>query len=236
MALGGGKELVSPSTVDEVQEVVRAAPAVAVVGSAHSFNDACVNSGGVTLSSAFLSIINEIDVDTMTVTCGGGATVGELCRFLQPRGCALANVASFPHLTVAGAISTGTHGTGQKFPMLAGNVAALELVTADGDLLRVSRDDSDPSTFQALGTGLGCTGVITSVTLDILPEYRIDQRVYGNIPLADFAAETALRSADNVGALLNFGAYICSISENYFDISIAELHRSKRHPHICSTF
>eukprot|EP00040_Diaphanoeca_grandis_P021009 m.111813 g.111813 ORF g.111813 m.111813 type:complete len:522 (+) comp28146_c0_seq1:33-1598(+) len=200
--------MVAPAAVDEVQEIIRDCDQLSIVGSGHSFNDASRTTGGTMISTAYLNVISEIDVETMTVTCGAGTTMGELCRYLHARGCALYNTASFPQLTVAGAISTGTHGTGVKYPGVAGNVAALEIVTGDGTLKKLARGEED---FKAAAVSLGALGVITSLTFDILPEYTINQRVYGGINIETVSFSETLRSADNVGALINFGAGVIEL-------------------------
>jgi hypothetical protein len=91
--------LASPSDLTELQQVVREAEKLRVVGSAHSFSHLADAPDATMLSLAFMARIGEIDPDAMTVTAEGGVTLGELCRYLAPRDCALHNVASFPHLT-----------------------------------------------------------------------------------------------------------------------------------------
>eukprot|EP00658_Telonema_sp_P-2_P020801 TRINITY_DN18246_c0_g1_i1.p1 TRINITY_DN18246_c0_g1~~TRINITY_DN18246_c0_g1_i1.p1 ORF type:complete len:106 (+),score=18.87 TRINITY_DN18246_c0_g1_i1:240-557(+) len=90
-----------------------------------------------------MSLIDEINVDDMTVTVQGGATLGQVCRFLSARGCALSMSASLPHITVAGAIGTGTHGSGLLHRNLASQVAAIEFVTHNGETRHYKRGDPD---------------------------------------------------------------------------------------------
>ena len=106
--------LASPSDLTELQQVVRDAEKLRVVGSAHSFSHLSDAPGATMLSLAFMARIGEIDPGSMTVSAEGGVTLGELCRYLAPRDCALYNVASFPHLTWVGAAATGSHGSGSS--------------------------------------------------------------------------------------------------------------------------
>lgn len=198
-------EFLAPGTVDEAADAIATAGRVAMVGSGHSFTDCSRAPGGLLLSSSYLNRIDEIDADQMTVTCGAGATVGELSRFLHNRGAALPNTASFPQLTIAGAMATGSHGTGPAFPGFAGFATELEIVDAAGGVHRARRGDK---LFQAAGVGLGALGMITEVTLEILPEFDVHQRVYGGISVDHFIEHAAqdMCRADNVGALIDFGA------------------------------
>jgi xylitol oxidase len=107
---------------------------------------------------------------------------GQLCPYLDQQGFALHNLASLPHISVAGACSTATHGSGSKNENLAAQVSALELVTASGDLLKLTRD-KDGDTLRAAVVGLGALGVITKITLDLQPTFTMKQYVYENLPL-----------------------------------------------------
>ena len=134
--------------------------------------------------------------------CGGGATIGELCRFLSPRGVRLRQVASLPHVTVAGAMATATHGTGLATPIIADTVAAFDLVTAGGDITTFERGTDS---FDAAAVGLGALGVVTSVTLDIVEDVVLDQQVHVGIPLANFRASEEMQGATRASALISFG-------------------------------
>ena len=124
-----------------------------------------------------------IDAAARTVTVAAGITYGELCPYLESKGFALHNLASLPHISVAGACTTATHGSGEKNGNLATAVSGLEFVTAAGDVLKLTRD-RDAETFRGAVVGLGALGVITAVTLDIQPTYTMRQYVYENLPLA----------------------------------------------------
>jgi alditol oxidase len=109
-------------------------------------------------------------------------TYGQLCPYLDRKGFALHNLASLPHISVAGACSTATHGSGEKNGNLATAASALEMVTADGEMVELSRQ-RDGEVFRGAVVGLGSLGVITKVTLDIQPTYMMRQYVYENLPL-----------------------------------------------------
>jgi alditol oxidase len=163
----------SPSTLDQVREIVAAAPRVRVLGSRHSFTDIADSAELLTLDRLATGVV--VDREAMTVTIGGAVRYGELAAELARERLALANLASLPHIAVAGAVSTATHGSGDGNGNLATAVAALELVTSDGSVLRAGRGDPE---FDGLVVGLGAAGVVTRVTLDVEPAYEVSQRVF----------------------------------------------------------
>ena len=124
-----------------------------------------------------------IDVDAAgeTVTVSAGLTYGEVAVVLHRAGRALPNLASLPHISVAGACATGTHGSGDGNGNLASAVSAVEMVTADGDLVTVSRD-ADPGRFPGTVVGLGALGIVTRLTLDTVPAFDVRQYVYEDLP------------------------------------------------------
>jgi xylitol oxidase len=160
-----------PSTLEELREVVAAAGKVRALGSRHSFNDIAAAPEQVSLSA----LPPDIVVDGDTVSCGGGVTYGELAGALNAEGLALHNTASLPHISVAGAVATGTHGSGDANGNLATAVAALELVTSSGEVVRAARGDDG---FDGMVVGLGALGVVTRLTLDVEPAYEVRQRVF----------------------------------------------------------
>ena len=170
----------APATREQVQEIVEAAPQIRVLGSRHSFTDIADAAELVTLEHLPPGVV--VDRAAMTVTCGGGVRYGELALELAREGLALANLASLPHIAVAGAISTATHGSGDRNGNLATSVAALELVTSDGAVLTAARADPD---FDGLVVGLGAVGALTRVTLDVEPDYRVRQRVFEGLEWRD---------------------------------------------------
>src|SRR5258705_1773303 len=118
-----------------------------------------------------------LDPAARAVTVEAGISYGQLCPYLDGKGFALHNLASLPHISVAGACSTATHGSGEKNGNLSTAVSALEIVTAAGDVVKLSRK-SDGEIFRGAVVGLGALGVITRITLDIQPTYTMRQYVY----------------------------------------------------------
>jgi xylitol oxidase len=170
----------SPGSVDEVRQVVKSCAKVRALGTRHSFN-AIADS---TQNQVSLKRLDHITLDekSRTVTVGAGVTYGALSPWIESRGYALHNLASLPHISVAGAISTATHGSGVHNGNLATPVAALELVTADGEMVQLSRE-KDGDRFLGAVVGLGTLGVVTSVTLDVQPTFQVAQSVYQNLSL-----------------------------------------------------
>jgi alditol oxidase len=162
-----------PSTVEEVREIVARAPRIRVLGSRHSFSDVADSAELVTLEGLPADAV--VDRERMTVSVGAGVKYGELAEALNAEGLALRNLASLPHISVAGAIATATHGSGDANGNLATAVAGLELVTSDGELIDVARDDAD---FEGLVVGLGALGAVVRISVAIEPSYEIRQRVF----------------------------------------------------------
>jgi xylitol oxidase len=162
-----------PSTVEQLQQVVAGAPRVRVLGSRHSFTGIADSAEQVSLRGLPADVV--VDHDAGTAACPAGLTYGELALALQREGVALANLASLPHISVAGAVATATHGSGNANGNLATAVAGLELVTSSGELLQASRGDPD---FDGLVVGLGALGAVTRLTLDVEPAYQVRQRVF----------------------------------------------------------
>jgi xylitol oxidase len=167
-----------PRSVEEVQSIVAGSPAVRALGSRHSFNTIADTTGDL-ISLEQLDVPVTIDASSMTVTAGAGMRYGELGAELQAAGYALANLASLPHISVAGAVTTATHGSGNGNGNLASSVAALTLVLADGSLLTLTRGDAD---FAGAVVGLGSLGILVSMTLDIEPTFDVAVNVFENLP------------------------------------------------------
>ncbi len=178
----GAARFHAPTSVDEVQSIVVAAAKVRGLGSRHSFNTIADTKGDL-VSLAALPPQVELDTQARTVTVGGGIKYGELATQLHENGWALANLASLPHISVAGACATATHGSGAGNGNLATAVQAMELVTASGELIDISRDD-DPELVDALAVGLGAFGIVTRLTLSVEPTFDVAQRVYEHLPMA----------------------------------------------------
>ena len=172
------RNLHTPATVDEVRQVVKKCTHLRALGTRHSFN-AIADS---TENQASLKRLDQITLDekARTVTVGAGVRYGDLATVIDQRGYAVHNLASLPHISVAGAIATGTHGSGLHNGNLATGVAGLELVNADGELVRLSRE-KDADRFSGAVVGLGSLGVVTSVMLDMQPTFQVAQSVYQNL-------------------------------------------------------
>jgi alditol oxidase len=163
----------------EVQDFVKKQAKLKVLGTRHCFNN-IADSKDTFLSLKPLDEIVSLDPQARSVTVDAGITYGQLSPLLDNKGFALGNLASLPHISVAGACSTATHGSGEENGNLATAVSALELVTADGDVVRLSRRQ-DTDFFKGAVVGLGALGVITKITLDIQPAYQMRQYVYENL-------------------------------------------------------
>jgi xylitol oxidase len=163
-----------PANMAELQDLVANAGKVSALGSRHSFNDIADTSGTLVVLDLLDAGIS-VDTQNMTVTVSGGTRYGTLAAELQRRGFALHNLASLPHISVAGAVATATHGSGDGNGNLATAVAALELVTADGTVITARRGDPG---FAGMVVGLGALGIVSRLTLDIEPSFDVAQTVF----------------------------------------------------------
>ncbi len=136
-----------PTSVDELQELLSVSRAVRPVGTGHSFNR-LADTDGDQVSVAGLPHLLEVDPDERQVTIAAGMRYGEVAGPLHDRGWALANLGSLPHISVAGAVATGTHGSGERNGGLATAVRALQMVVPGGELVTLDRD-RDGDTFTA---------------------------------------------------------------------------------------
>jgi len=173
-------ELVRPRSVARVQRIVASNDRLRVLGSGHSFSP-IADTRGVLVSLADLPAMVEVDAGRAQVRVAGGLRYRDVVVLLDEAGFALANLASLPHIGIAGAVATGTHGSGVDNPGLDAAVAAIELVTADGDLVEIRRGDPR---FPGSVVSLGCLGVVVSLTLDLVPRFAMRQYVYERMPLA----------------------------------------------------
>jgi alditol oxidase len=178
------EQLVIPRSLDELCSAIASARHVKVIGSRHSFNDIANTTDTMVSMEQFVEI-GEPDAIEWTVTVGGGVTYGQLASHLQSRGWALHNLASLPHITVAGACATATHGSGMRNGNLAAAVVALRLVRADGSTAVVVAGDDD---FDWMVVGLGAFGIVAELTLRIEPTYDVTQWVYEGVPLQRIAS------------------------------------------------
>ncbi|MGX1366549.1 xylitol oxidase [Streptomyces canus] len=201
------RELHRPHSLDGVAALVADSARVRVLGSGHSFNEiAEPGPEGVLLSIAGLPPVTDVDSAARTVRVAGGVRYAELARAVASHGLALPNMASLPHISVAGSVATGTHGSGVGNGPLASAVREVELVTADGSALTIGRDDPR---FGGAVTSLGALGVVTALTLDLVPSFDVEQYVFTELPLAglDLAAfGTVMSTAYSVSLFTDWRA------------------------------
>ena len=167
------EKLHRPTTIEQVQEIVANAASVHVLGSRHSFNDIADSSELLSLENLPADVV--VDHEAHTVSLGGGVKYGNLAKTLNEEGVALHTLASLPHISVAGAVATATHGSGVTCGNLGTAVAGLEIVTSSGEIIKASRGDPD---FDGLVVGLGALGAVTRITLDVQLAYEVKQRVF----------------------------------------------------------
>ena len=179
-------KLHEPANLEQVQQAVAHSHRIKVLGTRHSFNGIADSTENF-LSLHKLNRIIALDRTGHKVTVEAGIRYGELCRYLHDNGYALHNLASLPHITVAGACSTATHGSGDQNGNLATAVHALEIVNAKGDIVLFSREHEEEA-FAGAVVGLGGLGVVTKITLDVIPAFQMVQHVYENLPLTQLEA------------------------------------------------
>jgi xylitol oxidase len=201
----------APKDVAEVQQYVKHLTSIRALGSRHSFNTiADTTASQISLTHLDSIVINE---KAKTVTVGAGVRYGTLAPVIDAKGFAVHNLASLPHITVAGAIATATHGSGVKNGNLATAVSAIELVNADGELVTLSRK-KDPAKFAGQVVHLGALGIITRVTLDLLPRFDMTQVVYRNLSMDQLE--------HNLEAIMGAG-YSVSLFTTWQDNRIAQV-------------
>jgi xylitol oxidase len=167
------EKLHRPKTIEQVQQIVASAANVHVLGSRHSFNAIADSTELISLEDLPADV--RVDHEAQTVSLSGGVKYGDLARTLNDEGVALHNLASLPHISVAGAVATATHGSGVTNGNLATAVAGLEMVTSSGEIIKASRGEPD---FDGMVVGLGALGAVTRITLDVQPAYEVKQRVF----------------------------------------------------------
>lgn len=178
----GARRIHTPTSVAELQELVAATPRIRALGTAHSFSHVADTAHDLVSVSGLPPVI-EIDRAAARVTVAAGVRYGAVAQAVHEAGFALANMGSLPHISVGGASATGTHGSGVRNANLASSVRAIRLVTADGELLELSRD-ADPDRFPGAVVALGALGVVVSLTLDLVPTFDVRQVVYRDLPAA----------------------------------------------------
>ncbi len=196
------RQLHRPATVEQLADVMASADSIRVLGSRHSFSDIADADEQVSLDA--LSPDFVVDRDAGTVSCGAWLTYGRLADALAAEGLALANLASLPHISVAGAVATASHGSGDQNGNLATGVAGLELMTTAGELVACTRGDPD---FDGLVVGLGALGAVVRVTLDVEPAYEVRQHVFEGMSWATLGEhfDAVMASGYSVSAFSRWG-------------------------------
>lgn len=174
--LFGPEQFHQPASIEALRTIVRQSDRLRVLGTGHSFSPIADTPGDL-ISLAAMPPRLEIAEDRTTVTVSSGTRYGELAQHLDAAGLALHNMGSLPHISIAGACSTGTHGSGDTNQALAGAVRGLELLRTDGGLITLGGHDLAGATV-----ALGLLGVVTAVTLAVEPSYEMWQLVYDDLP------------------------------------------------------
>jgi alditol oxidase len=179
-----------PRSVDEVCELVRRSDNVRALGTRHCFNAIADCPAGNLISLKNIDRVIRFDgpnTAERTVTVQGGITYGQLCPLVDREGFALHNLASLPHISVAGAIATATHGSGVRNGNLATAVVGMKIVNANGEEKAYSAKTHGDD-FAGMVVGLGALGVVTELTLKLQPRYDMRQRVYLDLPMEQLRA------------------------------------------------
>jgi xylitol oxidase len=176
-------EIHRPERIEKVQDLVRRTERLKVLGTRHSFNDVA-DTTGTHISLDHMNQVISLDGSAETVTVEAGINYGQLCPWLHRQGWALHNLASLPHISIAGACSTATHGSGDRNGNLATAVSALDVVIADGDIVALSREQ-DPDRFAGVVVALGGLGIVTRLTLDLQPAFDVRQHVFEDVSLTN---------------------------------------------------
>jgi xylitol oxidase len=179
----GTSNVYYPKTVAELQEVVKKYDKLTALGSKHSFNTIANNTNNL-VSLRDMNKIVSLDSAANTITIEAGLRYGDFAPYLDEHGYAVANLASLPHITVAGACATATHGSGIKNGNLSTAVAAIEFINAAGDIITLSKK-KDVDAFYGAVVHLGAIGVVTKLTLDLIPTFKMKQFVYLDMPMSE---------------------------------------------------
>ena len=178
-----------PTSVEEVQLLIKRFDKVKALGSRHCFND-IADSKFALIGMEKMNKVVSINKSAAEVTIEGGMNYGQLSPYLESNGFALHNLASLPHISVAGACTTATHGSGVKNANLSTSVTALEFVAADGTVHNLTKKENREKFLGAV-VSLGAIGVITKVTLALVPSFQMRQYVFEELPLAELSSNFA---------------------------------------------
>jgi alditol oxidase len=170
-----------PGSVSELQSLVKGCNKLRGLGTRHCFNTIADSKYNL-ISSLKLSNILSLDKANNTVTVESGIKYGELSPHLDKQGFALHNLASLPHISVAGSVITATHGSGVQNGNLSTAVRGLEMVIADGTVVELTKE-KDGETFDAAVVSLGALGIVSKVTLAIQPTFSMRQQVFLKMPM-----------------------------------------------------
>jgi xylitol oxidase len=203
----GAAELRHPQSTSEVQTLVSRGTPLRALGSRHSFNPIADTTGDLVSLDRFEPNI-VVDETARTVSFAAGLRYGDLASELQARGWALHNLASLPHISVAGAVATATHGSGDRNGNLATAVSAFEFVDGTGEVVTLRRGDAD---FAGAVVGLGALGIVTRLTLDVEPTFDVRQDVFTGLRWDEFLG--------NIDAITS-SAYSVSVFTNWLGDSI----------------
>ena len=204
------KELFAPKNVEELQSLLKSNDVTKALGSRHCFND-IADSPISQISTKNLNKLVGIDEKSMTVTVESGVRYGDISPHLHMKGYALHNLASLPHISVAGACATGTHGSGIGVGNLSSAVRGIELITGDGSVVEIGQDHEH---LNALVVGLGAFGIISKVTLAIEPTFTMRQDIFQDIPLKELA--------DNFESIMSAG-YSVSLFTDWMDEKVSQV-------------
>jgi xylitol oxidase len=197
-----------PVSIAQVQDIVAGSGRVKALGSRHCFNDIADTTGDLidfTGLPADLEVIGD-----GTVTVGAGISYGRLATALQQYSLALPNLASLPHISIAGAVATGTHGSGVANRGLGASVSGVELIRGDGELVTLSRGRDEE--FAGVVVSLGALGILTRVTLDVEPTFEVRQDVFDDLPWSELEAhfDDIVASAYSVSVFSNLQGHAAS--------------------------
>jgi xylitol oxidase len=204
-----------PASAEELQQLVKKLDKQKALGSRHCFND-IADSPKNQISTRRLNKIVQLDTDKNTLAIQSGARYGDFARELDSKGYALHNLASLPHITVAGACTTATHGSGVTLGNLATHVIALEMVTPQGEIIKIDRSHPE---FYGFVVGLGALGIIINITLELEKTFQVRQDVFQELPLASLEK--------HFDEIMSAG-YSVSLFTNWLDQKISQVWIKRR--------
>jgi xylitol oxidase len=175
------KNIFYPTNEDELRMLVLQIKSGKALGSRHSFNNVA-DTNDTLISTEKLNKVISIDENKSLIWVESGIKYGELGIYLEKKGYALQNLASLPHISVGGAISTATHGSGDANGNLSSQVEALEILGSDGNVIKLDKTNSD---FFGAVVALGALGIVTKIALSIQPSYQVTQELFENLPMSE---------------------------------------------------